>query len=53
MESLKENDPDFGWILKLVGEVRDELCDISPQAWKQEITDTIDVGILSQVTMNK
>lgn len=52
MESMKENNSDFGWILKLVREVRDELSDISPQVWKQEITDSIDIDILSQVTIN-
>ncbi|KAF3445370.1 hypothetical protein FNV43_RR10546 [Rhamnella rubrinervis] len=49
MESIKEEDSDFSWILKLMREVRDELCDISPRSWKQEIVETIDIDILSQV----
>lgn len=49
MDSMKDNDSDFSWILKLVREVRDELCDISPQTWKQEISESIDIDILSQV----
>ncbi|XP_024020442.1 uncharacterized protein LOC21390260 isoform X2 [Morus notabilis] len=48
MDSMKENDSDFSWILKLVTEVRDELRDIS-QSWKQEISESIDIDILSQV----
>lgn len=50
MESIKEDDSDFSWILKLMREVRDELCDISPRSWKQEIVETIDIDILSQVS---
>lgn len=49
MDSMKDNDSDFSWILKLVREVRDELCDISPQTWKQEISESIDIDVLSQV----
>ncbi|KDP26977.1 hypothetical protein JCGZ_22197 [Jatropha curcas] len=48
-ESIKEDDPDFSWVLKLMKEVRDELCEMSPQSWRQEIVETIDVDILSQV----
>lgn len=50
MESMKENDSDFSWILKLVREVRDELCNISPESWKQEIIENIDIDILAQVS---
>ncbi|KAJ9145925.1 hypothetical protein P3X46_028252 [Hevea brasiliensis] len=49
MESVKQDEPDFSWILKLIQEVRDELCEMSPQTWRQEIVETIDVDILSQV----
>ncbi|KAL5558472.1 hypothetical protein UlMin_034683 [Ulmus minor] len=49
MESMKKDNFDFSWILKLITEVRDELCDISPQTWKQEILGTIDIDILSEV----
>ncbi|KAG8660827.1 hypothetical protein MANES_02G199200v8 [Manihot esculenta] len=49
MESVKQDEPDFSWILKLIKEVRDELCEMSPQTWRQEIVETIDVDILSQV----
>ncbi|XP_021760414.1 uncharacterized protein LOC110725234 [Chenopodium quinoa] len=49
MESMQQELPDFSWVLKLMTEVRDELCEMSPNAWRQEITDTIDIDILSQV----
>lgn len=49
MDSLKQDKPDFSWVLKLMKEVRDELCDMSPQSWRQEIVETIDIDILSEV----
>ncbi|KAL2893496.1 T-complex protein 11-like protein [Bienertia sinuspersici] len=49
MESMKQEQPDFNWVLKLMTEIRDELCDLSPGNWQQEIIDTIDIDILSQV----
>ncbi|KAF2290892.1 hypothetical protein GH714_016284 [Hevea brasiliensis] len=51
MESVKQDEPDFSWILKLIQEVRDELCEMSPQTWRQEIVETIDVDILSLVVL--
>ncbi|XP_050208723.1 uncharacterized protein LOC126659468 isoform X2 [Mercurialis annua] len=49
MESIKQDKPDFSWILKLMKEVRDDLCEMSPQSWRQEIVETVDVDGLSQV----
>lgn len=49
MESLKQEEPDMSWVLKLMKEVRDELCEISPQSWKQEIVETIDIDSLPKV----
>ena len=49
MDSLKQDEPDCSWVLKLMKEVRDELCEMSPQSWRQEIVETIDIDILSQV----
>jgi len=49
MDSMKEKSPDYSRILDLVKEVRDELSGMAPQNWKQEIFDSIDVDILSQV----
>lgn len=46
-DSLKDNN--YERVVELVKEVRDELCDIAPQSWKQEITEAIDVDIIAQV----
>eukprot|EP00268_Persea_americana_P029730 TRINITY_DN2874_c0_g1_i1.p1 TRINITY_DN2874_c0_g1~~TRINITY_DN2874_c0_g1_i1.p1 ORF type:complete len:1261 (-),score=336.03 TRINITY_DN2874_c0_g1_i1:205-3987(-) len=48
-ESMKQDEPDYSRIIQLVKEVRDELCEMAPQSWKQEIHDSIDLDILSQV----
>jgi len=48
-ESIKQEQADFSWVLKLMTEVRDELCKMSPSGWREAITDTIDIDILSQV----
>lgn len=53
MEALNKEEPDYGRIVSLVKEVRDELCEMSPQSWKQEILESIDLEILSQVIWNK
>ncbi|KAL5982942.1 hypothetical protein ACLOJK_017022 [Asimina triloba] len=48
-KSMKEDDPDYGQVVLLVKEVRDELHEMAPQNWKQEIDEIIDIDILSQV----
>lgn len=49
MESLKQDNTDYSWVLKLVQEVRDELIEIAPSIWRQDIDQSIDMDILSQV----
>ncbi|PKA57147.1 hypothetical protein AXF42_Ash002451 [Apostasia shenzhenica] len=49
MEAMMEESRDYGRIIGLVREVRDELSEISPYSWKQAIHDSIDLDILSQV----
>ncbi|KAL1358307.1 hypothetical protein AAHE18_04G022900 [Arachis hypogaea] len=49
MESVKQEEPNYDRIMQLVGEVRDEICDIAPQSWKEDIFAAIDLEILSQV----
>ncbi|KAM3308326.1 putative protein isoform X1 [Capsicum chacoense] len=49
MQSLNQDNPDFSWVLKLMKEVQNELCEMSPPSWRQEIVETIDIDILSQV----
>lgn len=48
-ESIKQDEQDYSRVIQLVKEVRDELCEMAPQSWKQEIHDSIDLDILSQV----
>ncbi|XP_068307561.1 uncharacterized protein [Pyrus communis] len=49
IESVKEDEPNYDRIIQLMTEVRDEICEMAPRGWKQEIFDAIDVDILSQV----
>ncbi|KAH9618133.1 hypothetical protein KSS87_005800 [Heliosperma pusillum] len=52
VESMRQEQPDLSWVLKLMTEVRDELCEMSPESWRQEISDAIDIDILTQVLRN-
>ncbi|XP_027338808.1 uncharacterized protein LOC113852670 isoform X2 [Abrus precatorius] len=49
MESVKQEQPNYDRIVQLMGEVRDEICEMAPKSWKENIFDTIDLEILSQV----
>ncbi|KAL1192227.1 hypothetical protein V5N11_032692 [Cardamine amara subsp. amara] len=49
MESMKLEEPDYSCISNLMREVRDELCQMVPDSWKVEITETIDLNLLSQL----
>ncbi|CAN6584543.1 unnamed protein product [Malus baccata var. baccata] len=49
IESVKQDEPNYDRIIQLMMEVRDEICEMAPQSWKQEIFEAIDVDILSQV----
>ncbi|XP_049409218.1 uncharacterized protein LOC125872532 isoform X1 [Solanum stenotomum] len=49
MQSLNQDNPDFSWVLKPMKEVQNELCEMSPPSWRQEIVETVDINILSQV----
>ncbi|CAK9175692.1 unnamed protein product [Ilex paraguariensis] len=49
MESMKQEEPSYGRAVELMREVRDEICDMAPQSWKEEIIEAIDLEILSQV----
>ncbi|RZC81977.1 hypothetical protein C5167_044567 [Papaver somniferum] len=48
---MKQDDPDYGRIVELMRKVRDGLCEMAPQSWKQEILEAIDLAILAQVLM--
>ncbi|RID46629.1 hypothetical protein BRARA_I03276 [Brassica rapa] len=49
MESMKLEEPDYSCISNLMREVRDELCQMVPDTWRVEITETIDLDLLSQL----
>ncbi|WZZ07501.1 hypothetical protein YC2023_093422 [Brassica napus] len=49
MESMKLEEPDYSCISNLMRDVRDELCQMVPDSWKVEITETIDLDLLSQL----
>lgn len=49
MESMRQDKPNYDRVIELVREVRDEICEIAPQSWREEIIDAIDLEILSQV----
>ncbi|MCL7045526.1 hypothetical protein MKW94_020629 [Papaver nudicaule] len=51
-DSMRQDDPDYGRIVKLMEEVRDGLCEMAPQSWRQEILDAVDLDILTQVLMS-
>ncbi|XP_068654342.1 uncharacterized protein [Aristolochia californica] len=48
-QGLKQDEPDYSRVVELVKEVRDELCDMAPKGWRQEIIDSVDPDILHQV----
>ncbi|KAK4747667.1 hypothetical protein SAY87_014253 [Trapa incisa] len=48
MESMEQDQPDFSWVLKLIKEVKDQLYELSPQKWRKDIEEAIDVDSLSE-----
>ncbi|XP_022746771.1 uncharacterized protein LOC111296636 [Durio zibethinus] len=48
-ESMRQEEPNYDRVIELVREVRDEICEMAPQSWREEIIDAIDLEILSQV----
>lgn len=49
MESVEQNKPNYAQVYELVRELRDEICVMAPGSWKEEIFESIDLDILSQV----
>ncbi|KAL6491806.1 hypothetical protein OROGR_034059 [Orobanche gracilis] len=49
VESVKQNKPDYTRVVELMREVRDGICALAPQRWRGEITEAIDLEILTQV----
>lgn len=49
IESIEAEEAQYDRVVQLMREVRDEICEVAPQSWKEEISEVIDVDILSQV----
>ncbi|KAL2513922.1 T-complex protein 11 [Forsythia ovata] len=49
MESVKQDKSNYGRVVELTREVRDEICAMAPQSWRQEIIEAIDLDILTEV----
>ncbi|KAK4743272.1 hypothetical protein SAY87_001273 [Trapa incisa] len=49
MESMEGDKPQSDRVVQLMEEMRDGICEIAPESWKEEIIGTIDLNILTQV----
>lgn len=49
MESINQEPPNYDRVVQLMREVRDEICEMAPQSWKEDIVSAIDLEIFSQV----
>eukprot|EP01018_Ginkgo_biloba_P001447 Gb_12075 [translate_table: standard] len=49
VEALARNPPDYAQVIGLVKEVRDELDALVPQSWKQELRESIDLELFTQI----
>ncbi|XP_028758155.1 uncharacterized protein LOC114717192 [Neltuma alba] len=49
MESINQEQPNYDRVVQLMREVRDEICEMAPQSWKEDILSAIDLDIFSQV----
>ncbi|KAH0766928.1 hypothetical protein KY285_002799 [Solanum tuberosum] len=52
MESMKKDENRYNRVVDLMREARDELCSLAPQSWRQEISEAIDIDILSQLLIS-
>ena len=48
-ESMRGDIPNYGYLVSLVKEIREALEELAPAAWKEEISDNINLEILTQV----
>ncbi|XP_038681697.1 uncharacterized protein LOC119982411 isoform X2 [Tripterygium wilfordii] len=49
IESMKQDKTNYDRVVELMREVRDEICEMAPQSWKQNIVEAIDLEVLSQI----
>ncbi|XP_066321827.1 uncharacterized protein [Miscanthus floridulus] len=48
-DSMRGDMPDYGYLVSLVKEIREALEELAPAAWKEEISDNINLEILTQL----
>nr|CAB3450048.1 unnamed protein product [Digitaria exilis] len=48
-DSMRGDTPDYSYLINLVKEVREALQELAPKGWEQEINDTINLEILTQL----
>jgi hypothetical protein len=48
-DSMRGDMPDYGYLVSLVKEIREALEELAPPGWKVEISDNINLEILTQV----
>ncbi|KAK6915972.1 T-complex 11 [Dillenia turbinata] len=49
IESVEQDEPRYDRVIELMREVRDEICEMAPESWKQDIMEAINLDILSQL----
>jgi hypothetical protein len=49
-DSMRGDMPDYSYLVSLVKEVREALQELAPTGWKEEISDNINLEILTQVS---
>ncbi|KAK6945625.1 T-complex 11 [Dillenia turbinata] len=49
IESVEQDEPRYERVIELMREARDEICEMAPESWKQEIMEAIDLDILSEL----
>lgn len=49
MESINQEPPNYDRVVQLMREVRNEICEMAPQSWKEDIVSAIDLDIFSQI----
>lgn len=49
MESINQEQPSYDRVVHLMREVRDEICEMAPISWKEDIVSAIDLDIFAQV----
>lgn len=49
-DSMRGDMPDYSYLVSLVKEVKEALQELAPTGWKEEISENINLEILTQVT---